>query len=164
LPICWTMTWGATASASTHVCLRAVRQDAIWDAFDDEGITHLCGAPIVAASIIDAERARKLEHPVRLITAASAPPPSVIEGLEELGIMPVHVYGLTETYGPATINEAQDHWAELTVTQRARQLASQGVQMLQNSKVAVVDTQGNTLPVDSEYHDVIGILEYVCTA
>ncbi|MDN6489972.1 MAG: AMP-binding protein [Yaniella sp.] len=146
----WTMTWGATASASTHVCLRAVRQDAIWDAFDDEGITHLCGAPIVAASIIDAERARKLEHPVRLITAASAPPPSVIEGLEELGIMPVHVYGLTETYGPATINEAQDHWAELTVTQRARQLARQGVPMLQNSQVAVVDPQGNQLPADGE--------------
>ncbi|WP_022869446.1 AMP-binding protein [Yaniella halotolerans] len=146
----WTMTWGATASASTHVCLRAVRQDAIWDAFDNEGITHLCGAPIVAASIIEAERARELAHPVRLITAASAPPPSVIEGLENLGIMPVHVYGLTETYGPATINEAQDHWADLTVTQRARQLARQGVPMLQNSQVSVVDPDGNQLPADGE--------------
>lgn len=144
----WTMTWGATATASTHVCLRAVRQDAIWDAFETEGITHLCGAPIVAASIIDADRARQLDRPVRLVTAASAPPPSVIEGLETLGITPVHVYGLTETYGPATINEPQDYWAELSVTDRARMLARQGVPMLQNSQVAVVDPAGNQLPAD----------------
>jgi len=144
----WTMTWGATATASTHICLRAVRQDAIWDAFDHEGVTHLCGAPIVAASIIEADRAHILDRPARLITAASAPPPSVIEGLENLGITPVHVYGLTETYGPATINEPQDHWAQLSVTQRARQLARQGVPMLQNSQVAVVDPEGNQLPAD----------------
>src|SRR5699024_2342314 len=143
-----TMTWGATAPASTHICLRAVRQDAIWDAFDHEGVTHLCGAPIVAASIIEADRAHILDRPARLITAASAPPPSVIEGLENLGITPVHVYGLTETYGPATINEPQDHWAQLSVTQRARQLARQGVPMLQNSQVAVVDPEGNQLPAD----------------
>ena len=144
----WTMTWGATVTASTHVCLRAVRQDAIWDAFETEGITHLCGAPIVAASIIDSDRAHKLARPVRLVTAASAPPPSVIEGLETLGITPVHVYGLTETYGPATINEPQDHWSELTVTDRARMLARQGVPMLQNSQVAVVDPAGTQLPAD----------------
>lgn len=146
----WTMTWGVTATASTHVCLRAVRQAAIWDAFENEGITHLCGAPIVAASIIESERAHTVSHSVRLVTAASAPPPSVIEGLDNLGITPVHVYGLTETYGPATINEAQDHWAELTVTQRAKQLARQGVPMLQNSQVAVVDPEGNQLSADGE--------------
>ncbi len=146
----WTMPWGATATASTHVCLRAVRQDAIWDAFEQEGITHLCGAPIVAASIIEAERARPLDRPIRLVTAASAPPPSVIEGLESLGITPVHVYGLTETYGPATINEPQDHWAELSVTERVRRLARQGVPMAQNTQVAVVDPEGNQLPADGE--------------
>lgn len=146
----WTMPWGATATASTHVCLRAVRQDAIWDAFEQEHITHLCGAPIVAASIIEAERARPLNRPIRLVTAASAPPPSVIEGLESLGITPVHVYGLTETYGPATINEPQDHWAELSVTDRARRLARQGVPMAQNTQVAIIDPEGNQLPADGE--------------
>jgi len=146
----WTMTWGVTATASTHVCLRAVRQDAIWDAFETESITHLCGAPIVAASIIDAERARRLDRPVRLVTAASAPPPSVIEGLENLGITPVHVYGLTETYGPATINEPQDHWSEREVTERAQLLARQGVPMLQNTQVAIVDPSGEQLPADGE--------------
>lgn len=146
----WTMTWGATATASTHVCLRAVRQDAIWDAFENEHITHLCGAPIVAASIIDAERAHPVEQPVRLVTAASAPPPSVIEGLENLGITPVHVYGLTETYGPATINEPQEHWAELSVGDRARLLARQGVAMLQNAQLAVVDPTGKQLPADGK--------------
>ena len=144
----WTMPWGATATASTHVCLRAVRQDAIWDALEDEHITHLCGAPIVAASIIDADRAHPLDWPVRLVTAASAPPPSVIEGLEYLGITPIHVYGLTETYGPATINEPQDHWAQLSISDRARQLARQGVPMAQNAQVAVVDPEGNQLPAD----------------
>lgn len=146
----WTMTWGATATASTHVCLRAVRQDAIWDAFEHENITHLCGAPIVASSIIESDRARPLDRPVRLITAASAPPPSVIEGLESLGITPTHVYGLTETYGPATINEPQDHWSELTSTERARLLARQGVPMLQNAQVAIVDPAGKQLPGDGQ--------------
>ncbi|NWN88143.1 MAG: AMP-binding protein [Micrococcaceae bacterium] len=146
----WTMTWGVTATASTHVCLRAVRQDAIWDAFDHESITHLCGAPIVAASIIEADRAHPMGHPVRLITAASAPPPSVIEGLEKLSITPIHVYGLTETYGPATINEPHEHWASLSVTERARMLARQGVPMLQNSQAAIVDPEGNQLPADGE--------------
>ncbi len=116
----------------------------------DQGITHLCGAPVVAASIIDADRAHQLKHPVRLVTAASAPPLSVIEGLENLGIIPVHVYGLTETYGPATINELQEHWAEFSVTERARLLARQGVPMLQDSQVAIVDAQGNQLPADDE--------------
>src|SRR5699024_7150056 len=88
--------------------------------------------------------------PIRLVTAASAPPPSVIEGLESLGITPVHVYGLTETYGPATINEPQDHWAELSVTERARRLARQGVPMAQNTQVAVVDPEGNQLRADGE--------------
>lgn len=144
----WTMTWGVTAMAGTHVCLRAVRQDAIWDAFENENITHLCGAPIVAASIIEADRAHPLGWPIRLVTAASAPPPSVIEGLENLGITPVHVYGLTETYGPATINEAQEAWAELSVPERAHKLARQGVPMVQNTQVAVVDTAGRRLPAD----------------
>lgn len=146
----WTMTWGVTATASTHVCLRAVRQDEIWDALETEGISHLCGAPIVAASITEAARAHTLDRPVRLVTAASAPPPSVIEGLENLGITPVHVYGLTETYGPATINERQEHWTILSVQERARLLARQGVPMLQNSQVAIVDSHGKQLPADAE--------------
>ena len=80
----WTMTWGATATASTHVCLRAVRQDAIWDAFETEGITHLCGAPIVAASIIEADRARPLDRPVRFwgslpFTSTGSPKPTVLQ-------------------------------------------------------------------------------------
>lgn len=144
----WTMTWGITAMAATHVCLRAVRQEAIWEAFEHEHITHLCGAPIVAASIIEADRAHRLEQPITLVTAASAPPPSVIAGLENLGITPVHVYGLTETYGPATINEAQDAWTLLSVTERAGLLARQGVPMVHNTRVAVVDAQGHRLPAD----------------
>lgn len=146
----WTLTWGVTATASTHVCLRAVRQDAIWDALDHEGITHLCGAPIVAASIIESDRAHELDQPIRLVTAASAPPPSVIEGLENLGVTPVHVYGLTETYGPATINEPQEAWSGLSSTERARMLARQGVPMRQNSQVGIVDPTGNQLPADGE--------------
>ncbi|MDI3329277.1 MAG: AMP-binding protein [Micrococcus sp.] len=144
----WCTPWAVTSAAGTHVCLRAVRQDAIWDAFDHEGITHLCGAPIVCAMIHESERARPLERDLRMTTAGAAPPPSVIEALESLNITPVHVYGLTEVYGPFTICEPQPAWAQLPAAERARLMARQGVPMVHAGEVAVMDADLNRVPAD----------------
>ncbi|HRO30340.1 MULTISPECIES: AMP-binding protein [Micrococcaceae] len=146
----WCTPWAVTSAAGTHVCLRAVRQDAIWDAFDHEGITHLCGAPIVCAMIHESERARPLDRELRMTTAGAAPPPSVIEALESLNITPVHVYGLTEVYGPFTICEPQPAWARLPAAERARLMARQGVPMVHAGEVAVMDADLNRVPADGE--------------
>ncbi|QCP06691.1 acyl-CoA synthetase [Micrococcus luteus] len=146
----WTRPWSVTAAGGTHVCLRAVRQDPIWDAFEREGITHLCGAPIVAASIIEAERAHPVEQKIRMAAAGAAPPPSVIAALEGLNITPVHVYGLTETHGPFTICEPQPGWAELSRPDRAQVMARQGVALPLVGEVAVVDMDMNPVPADGQ--------------
>ncbi|GAA4763313.1 AMP-binding protein [Citricoccus nitrophenolicus] len=146
----WCMPWAVTAAAGTHVCLRAVRQDALWEAMDGEGITHLSGAPIVCSMLVEAERAHELGREVRMTTAGAAPPPSVIEGLETLNITPVHVYGLTECYGPFTICEPQEAWRDLSRSERARLMARQGVPMVHAAGVEIMDSDLNILPADGE--------------
>ncbi|MGM7666390.1 AMP-binding protein [Microbacterium sp. A93] len=146
----WCMPWAVTSAAGTHVCLRAVRQDALWEAMDTEGITHLSGAPIVCSMLVEAERAHELDREVRMTTAGAAPPPSVIEGLESLNITPVHVYGLTECYGPFTICEPQEAWKELSRSERARLMARQGVAMVHAAGVEIMDPELNILPADGE--------------
>lgn len=146
----WCTPWAVTAAGGTHVCLRAVRADDIWDAFTDEGISHLCGAPVVCSTIVDAEQAEPLQTAVRVTTAGAAPPPSTIEKLEALNITPVHVYGLTEVYGPFTICEPQAQWEDRTSRERAQLMARQGVPMVHAGEVKIVDEHMNDLPADGE--------------
>lgn len=146
----WCTTWAVTAAAARHVCLRAVRADAIWAAFDTEGITHLCGAPVVCSTIVDAEQAHPLAQPLRITTAGAPPAPSVLERLEEHGVQVVHVYGLTEVYGPYTICEPQESWAGLSPAERAAVTARQGVGMLQAESARVVDAGMHDVPADGE--------------
>ncbi|MBK4121314.1 AMP-binding protein [Kocuria rhizophila] len=146
----WCTTWAVTAAGGTHVCLRAVRSDAIWEAFDQEGITHLCGAPAVCSVIVDAEQAHPLEHPVRITTAGAPPAPSIIERLETAGFEVIHVYGLTEVFGPITICEPQEQWRSLSAADRARQMSRQGVAMIQAESARVVDPDMQDVPADGE--------------
>ena len=146
----WCTTWAVTAAGGTHVCLRAVRPDAIWDAFDNQGITHLCGAPAVCSIIVDAEEAHPLEQPIRITTAGAPPAPSIIERLEDAGFGIVHVYGLTEVFGPITICEPQEEWKELSPRERAQQMSRQGVGMVQAESARIVDTEMNDVPADGE--------------
>ncbi|MCD1146361.1 AMP-binding protein [Kocuria sp. LUK] len=146
----WCTTWAVTAAGGRHVCLRAVRAEAVWEAFDTEGITHLCGAPVVCSTIVDAEQAHPLDRPLRITTAGAPPAPSVIQRLEEHGMSVVHVYGLTEVYGPHTICEPQDEWAQLPPAERARTMARQGVGMLQAESARVVDERMRDVPADGE--------------
>jgi len=146
----WCTTWAVTAAGGRHVCLRAVRAEAIWDAFDTEGVTHLCGAPVVCSTIVDADEAHPLDRPLRITTAGAPPAPSVIERLEEHGMSVVHVYGLTEVYGPNTICEPQDTWDELSPPERARTMSRQGVGMLQAQSARIVDADMRDVPADGE--------------
>jgi fatty-acyl-CoA synthase len=125
----WTYTWAVTLAGGTHVCLRKVDPADIFRLIADEKVTHMCGAPIVLNMLIHAPAETKVpfDQTVEIATGGAAPPSAVISGMEKMGFRVTHLYGLTETYGPATICEAQDHWAELSLEDRSSQMARQGV-------------------------------------
>ena len=144
----WCTPWAVTAAGATHVALRAVRAERIWSLIDDEAVTHLCGAPTVCTIIASAPEAHFLERPLRITTAGAPPSPTIISQLESLGITVVHVYGLTEVYGPFTICEYQSEWDELESAERAKRLSRQGVGMVQAESARVVDEHGVDVPAD----------------
>jgi fatty-acyl-CoA synthase len=144
----WCTPWAVTAAGATHVCLRAVTPDAVWAAIDDLGITNLCGAPTVCSVIANAQEAHPPAGSLRITTAGAPPSPTIIEQLEALGITVVHVYGLTEVYGPSTICEYQLEWGLLDPASRAVKIARQGVAMVHGDPVRVVDEQMNDVPRD----------------
>lgn len=137
----WCTPWAVTQAAGTHICLRAVRADAIWHAIDELGVTHMCGAPTVCTTIAGAPQAHSLDRPLRITTAGAPPSPTIIGQLSALGVSVVHVYGLTEVYGPYTICEYQDAWDDLSAADRAVKLSRQGVAMVQAEDVRVVDRE-----------------------
>jgi fatty-acyl-CoA synthase len=144
----WCTPWAVTGIGATHVCLRAVRADVIWRLFDSEGVTHLDGAPTVLVTIADAPQAHRLEQGLVATVAGAPPGPTVIARMRELGARIVHVYGMTEVYGPYTVNEWQPHWAALPPEEQARVQARQGVAMIQADPVRVVDKELNDVPRD----------------
>ncbi|WP_158885378.1 acyl--CoA ligase family protein [Amycolatopsis anabasis] len=144
----WCTTWGVTAIGGTHVCLRAVDAAEIWRLLDTEGVTHLNGAPTVLVTIANHEGAHPLANEVVVTTAGAPPSPTVIERMAGLGARLVHVYGLTETYGPYTVCEYQEGWAKLDVAARSTLLARQGVGMIVADQIRVVDEQLRDVPRD----------------
>ncbi|MQA86593.1 MAG: long-chain-fatty-acid--CoA ligase [Streptosporangiales bacterium] len=146
----WCVTWAVTAIGGRHVCLRAVDEAEIWRLIDTEGITHLNGAPTVLRTIANAPQAHPFGRPIVITTAAAPPTPTIIARVEELGATIVHVYGLTETYGPYTVCETQEGWSDLPVDERAGNLARQGVGMMVTDGVRVVDDAMHDVPRDGE--------------
>jgi fatty-acyl-CoA synthase len=144
----WCTTWAVTAAGGTHVCLRAVRPDELWRLLRAEGVTHLNGAPTVLVTMVNADEAGPLDRPLVVTTAGAPPSPTIIGQLEELGARVVHVYGLTETYGPYTVCEWQSGWEGQERPARARLLARQGVAMLISDPVRVVDGDLRDVPRD----------------
>ena len=135
----WCTPWAVTGIGATHVCLRAVRADVIWRLLDEERVTHLDGAPTVLVTIAEAPQAHRLERELVATVAGAAPGPTVISRMRELGARIVHVYGMTEAYGPYTINEWQPGWSAMSPADQARRQARQGVAMIQSDPVRVVD-------------------------
>ena len=139
----WCFPWTLALTAGTHVCLRWVRGKPIYDALADEAVTHLCGAPIVMATLVNApdDERRPLERQVAFNVAGAPPPESVIREIEGLGFVVNHIYGLTETYGPAVVNEWHDEWDSLAPPERAAKKARQGVRYAALDDLAVLDPE-----------------------
>ena len=137
----WTYTWAVTAAGATHVCLRRVEPAAVFRAIRDHRVTHLCGAPIVLSMLIHAPAEAKLrfDHTVDVATGGAAPPSAVIEAMEAMGFRVTHLYGLTESYGPAMLCVPQEDWAAMPLADRARRMARQGVTMPTLAAMRVVD-------------------------
>jgi fatty-acyl-CoA synthase len=144
----WCFPWAVTAAAGVHVCLRQVDAGLIWRLFRDEGVTHYNGSPTVQSALVHHPDAARLERSLTALVAAAPPSPTLLARLEELNIRVVHVYGLTETYGPHTVRRAQADWGGLPVEQRARLLARQGQGYTTADLVRVVDEDMRDVPRD----------------
>ncbi|OLC30124.1 MAG: acyl-CoA synthetase [Candidatus Rokubacteria bacterium 13_1_40CM_4_69_5] len=136
----WCFTWGVTAVAGTHICLRKVDPERIWDLFETEGITHYNGAPTVQTAIVNHPKAHRLARPVTVTVAAAPPSPTLLARLKELNLRPVHVYGLTETYGPHTVCGWHKEWDDLPLEEQA----------VLFDLVRVVDEKMNDVPRDAQ--------------
>ena len=149
----WTYTWAVTAAAGTHVCLRRVDPALIYPLIRDEGVSHMCGAPIILNMLIHAPESVKLafEQTVEIVTGGAAPPSAVIEAMEAQGFRVTHMYGLTECYGPATLCAWQDDWDGLDLQARSAKMARQGVSLLTLEHATVRDPETLApLPADGE--------------
>jgi fatty-acyl-CoA synthase len=146
----WCFPWAVTAVAATHVTLRMVDPDLVWQLIDEEGVTHYNGAPTVQLMIINHPKAHRLEQQVTAMVAASPPSPTLLARMGELNFRVVHVYGLTETYGPITVCPTQERWDELPVAQRAKLLSRQGQAYPTADLVRVVDEEMRDVPLDAE--------------
>ncbi|WP_186388460.1 acyl-CoA synthetase [Stappia sp. TSB10P1A] len=150
----WCFPWSLSLVAGTHVCLRWVRAKQIWDALADEGVTHLCGAPIVMSTVLNAPEEDKRDLAGRIVeffTAAAPPPEAVLAAMKEAGFNVTHLYGLTEVYGPAVVNDWKREWDARTPAEQAALKARQGVRYVALEDLAVLDPQTmQPVPADGE--------------
>ena len=149
----WTFTWAVTAISGTHVCLRNVEPGQIFASIRDNQVTHMCGAPIVLNMLIHAppESRIKLDRTVEVATGGAAPPSAVISSMEKMGFRVTHLYGLTESYGPATGCAWQESWNELDLAERAAHMAKQGIHYPTQQDATVIDPETmQPVPHDGE--------------
>ncbi len=139
----WCFPWSISILAGTHVCLRQVRAKALYAALADHGVTHLCGAPIVMSTLLNAppEERRHFSQKVSFFTAAAPPPEAVLAAMKQAGFEVTHLYGLTETYGPSVVNEWQRDWDALEAADQAALKARQGVRYPALEALDVLDPE-----------------------
>jgi 3-(methylthio)propionyl---CoA ligase len=149
----WCFPWSIATVGGTHVCLRWVRAKAIYDAIVDHKVTHLCGAPIVMATLLNApdEEKRDITHTVAFSHAAAPPPEAVLASMQDAGFALTHLYGLTETYGPAVLNEWRNDWNDLPRDANVAKRARQGVRYTALEDLTVMDPETmKPVPSDGE--------------
>ena len=148
----WCFVWTLAAIAGTNVCLRRVEAPAIFDAIREHKVTHYCGAPIVHSLLFTAPESMRagIGHKVNAMVAAAAPPAAMIEGMERMGFDLVHVYGLTETYGPAAVCAKHGAWQDMDIGQRTERMGRQGVRYLMEEGLTVMDPETmQNVPADN---------------
>lgn len=146
----WCFPWAVTAVGGTHICLRQPSGPAIFEALSKHGATHFCAAPVVLnmmANTPDNERL-PFSQSVTAATGGAAPPSSIISAMESLGVHVIHLYGLTETYGPSLICEFQDQWQSLDLEGKSEKVARQGITTLSMSEFMIADDNLNPVPKD----------------
>jgi fatty-acyl-CoA synthase len=149
----WCFPWSISVGAGTHVCLRQVRAAQMYDLIAAHKVTHLCGAPIVMATLLNAPEDEKkpLPHVVEFFTAAAPPPEAVLAAMKGAGFNVTHLYGLTETYGPAVVNDWHVAWNDLPPAEQAAKKARQGVRYVPLEALEVLDPDTMTpVPRDGE--------------
>ena len=147
----WCFPWTMAANSGTNVCLRKVDAADIFRLMRTEGVTHYCGAPIVHNLLINAPpEIREGVGRVHAMVAAAAPPAAMIEGMDRLGFDLTHVYGLTETYGPAAVCAKHEEWSDLNVAARAQRNGRQGVRYQVQDAMTVIDQAGDRVPADGQ--------------
>jgi fatty-acyl-CoA synthase len=149
----WCFPWTLSVVAGTHVCLRAVRAAPIFDAIATHKVTHLCGAPIVMSTLLNAppQEKKSLPHVVEFVTAAAPPPEAVLGAMKAAGFNVTHVYGLTEVYGPACVNDWRREWDALPAAAQAAKKARQGVRYPVLEALDVLDPETmQPVPHDGE--------------
>jgi fatty-acyl-CoA synthase len=149
----WCFPWTMALNAGASVCLRRVDPAQVFELIREHRVTHLCGAPIVYSMLINApeEQRAGISHSVKGLIAGAAPPAAVIEGCERIGIDITHVYGLTESYGPAAVCAKQESWDALPLEERARLNGRQGVAYHLQQAIAVMDPSTmQPVPADGE--------------
>ncbi|TVR99258.1 MAG: acyl-CoA synthetase [Rhodospirillales bacterium] len=149
----WCFPWTMAAVAGTSICFRQVTAKGMYDAIADHKVTHFCGAPIVLNMVINAppEERRAFDHSVRVMTAAAPPPASTLERMQREGFKVTHVYGLTESYGPAVVCSWHDAWNGLPIEEQAALKSRQGVRYHVLEGLTVMDPETMTpVPADGE--------------
>jgi fatty-acyl-CoA synthase len=146
----WCFPWAIAAVAGTHVLLRKIDYDLIWDLIAAHGVTHYHAAPTVHLGIVSNPKAHRLDRPVTVAAAAAPPSPTLLARLRDLNFRTIHFYGATETYAPATICAWHREWDDLPGDDQARLLARQGVPYLSVDGVRVVDDEMRDVPCDGQ--------------
>jgi fatty-acyl-CoA synthase len=146
----WSFPWAVTAVGGTHVALRRADPAAIWRAIREDGVTHFNAAPTVLTSLINDPAACRVEQSLRVATGGAPPSPTLLASLAEMNISVTHLYGLTETYGPAVICDWRNEWNELTSAEQASLKARQGVANMVSRNVRIIDAAGADLPHDGK--------------
>jgi fatty-acyl-CoA synthase len=144
----WCFPWAVTAAAGTHVCLRKVEPAEVWRLIREEGVTHLNGAPTVLSMLAYAPEAGRIERTVRVATGGAPPSPAILRRMGELGFDVTHLYGLTETFGPAMICDWRPEWDGLDAGAQARLKARQGVGNMIACTARVIAADGSDVPAD----------------
>lgn len=146
----WCFTWALTAVGATHVCLPHFEPDRVWDLLEQERVSHFNGAPTVQLMLMNSPKAKRLGRTITVMVAGAPPSPTLLEKMHEFDFRPIHVYGLTETYGPHTICAQHADWRDLPMNDQAKLHARQGQCYAVTDLVRVVDETGCDVPRDGQ--------------